>query len=109
MKESDKPISVQIRNYYRTDGNIWIVEKGKVKEGKMLKAAFDAITRQNEIIHDLNYAAQEVRWGTRDEKDALTAPLRDEIYALKIKLEATQENLERILNVVSSVKMGMDE
>ena len=40
---SDKLIEARIRQHYVAAGGEWLVEKGKVKEAKMLKEACEAI------------------------------------------------------------------
>ena len=40
---SDKPIENRIRQHYVADSGEWLVEKGKVKEAKMLKEACETI------------------------------------------------------------------
>jgi hypothetical protein len=50
---SDVKIETQIRNHYCVDNGEWLVEKGKVKEAKLLKEAcitIEKLRKENTIL-----------------------------------------------------------
>lgn len=77
---TDKSIEARIREHYVADSGEWLVEKGKVKEAKLLKEACEAI----ELLRR-QYATSEQNYHRRTQ----------EVYTKGRELEEREKTLEQ--------------
>jgi len=93
-----KSITERIREYYCSSDNKkeWLVEKGKVKEGRLLKEACLEIERLEESYNKLNSTYYELYYKDIVDRDELIQPHKDKIYKLRHKLEAVSEYIKGI-------------
>lgn len=76
---TSKPVEQRIREHYEAENGEWLVEKGKMKEARLLKEAVERITQQQRDIRFLiDHRAQ-----------------------IQLKLNEVQENLQERENDLS--------
>ena len=96
-----KNIEQRIREHYCVAGGEWLIEKGKVKEAKLLK---EAVERIEQIARHYGAHIQETA-GQRKRVNDLYAEnrsLQSEIAALKKQLEKTDE-ITRLAEEIASI------
>ena len=83
MAKSRLPIEVVIREHYQDTDGEWLVEKGKVKEAKMLK---QAVARIDTLVADVAYAKEPREQEHGELKDRLRKEERANAdYCVRIK------------------------
>jgi chaperonin cofactor prefoldin len=98
-----KSIESRIREYYVSESGEWLVEKGKVKEAKLLKEACETIEwlrRQNNLQWQ---QAQEAGRKLREREDAITArekTVEQSEKSLRDRLESVRTSMEYLLEKV---------
>tara|TARA_B110000503_G_scaffold12175_1_gene16435 strand:+ start:483 stop:800 length:318 start_codon:yes stop_codon:yes gene_type:complete len=102
---SDKLIEARIRQHYVAEDGTWLVERGKVKEAKMLKEACETIekirkiykTSENAYYAKLNEFSKRERAVADWEKNVAENEerLRSRIEQAKHSLELMMESLEK--------------
>ena len=97
MTNKIKTIVERIREYYCSgDNNEWLVEKGKVKEGRLLKESCIEIERYVKLYDDLNRKYNSLYYEKLIDKDKITQPYKDSIYKLKSEIESLYETIKHI-------------
>ena len=94
---TDKSIETRIRQHYVAESGEWLVEKGKVKEAKMLKEACETIV--------------ELRKGQKTAENAYYNKLWDfnkRERAIADREKAVAENEERLRNLIVGTKQSLD-
>lgn len=100
---TDKAIELRIREYYVADTGEWLVEKGKVKEAKLLKEACETIERlrrENARLWQTSHEesrkaydkAQELEKREKNIADTETR-LRERIWSAKTGLQHLLERM----------------
>lgn len=107
-----KSITEKIREYYcsgETD-NEWLVEKGKVKEGRLLKEACLEIERLEKNYNILSKKYYKIQNEEILDLRKTTDPLYDEIQTLKVKnrdivtyVGHITSHTENILNAIKNI------
>lgn len=90
-----KTIEDQITEYYKGENGTWVVEKGKLKEAKLLK---EAVVRIRELKNDLRYF--------NNRYNDLKTKIIDKEKVLKdreVELEKRQNSLRNTMNSVHSM------
>ena len=94
---TDKSIETRIRQHYVAESGEWLVEKGKVKEAKMLKEACETIV--------------ELRKSYKTSENAYYSKLNDfskRERVVKEREKAVAENEERLRNLIVGTKQSLD-
>jgi len=111
-------ITERIRDYYCSwdNKNEWLVEKGKVKEGRLLKEACLEIERLEESYNKLNVIYYDLYSKDRFDRDKLIQPYQDKIYKLHHKLQNISEYIKSIefknkdtANIIQSMKNTIEK
>lgn len=100
---ADKRIETRIREHYQAESGEWLVEKGKVKEAKLLKEACETIeslrrnvTRLEQAIHGRLHEnwkkEQELKQREKEIEEAENR-LRDRLASAMNGLQYMMENL----------------
>lgn len=98
-----KSIESRIREYYVSESGEWLVEKGKVKEAKLLKEACETIEwlrKQNNLQWQ---QAQEAGRKLREREDAIAArekTVEQSEKSLRDRLESVRTSMEYLLEKV---------
>lgn len=90
-----KTIEDRITEYYSGENGTWVVEKGKLKEAKLLK---EAVTRIRALKNELRFVS--------DSRDDLRTKMIDKEKVLKdreVELEKRQNSLRNTMNSVHSM------
>lgn len=90
-----KTIEDQITEYYKGENGTWVVEKGKLKEAKLLK---EAVVRIRALKNELRFVS--------DSRDDLRTKMIDKEKVLKdreVELEKRQNSLRNTMNSVHSM------
>jgi hypothetical protein len=87
---TDKTIEEQIREYYLAGNGEWLVEKGKVKEAKLLK---QAVERIDGLKNNLKYFSNRCT--------ELENSINEKISARRKELDDREEKLLRRENVLT--------
>lgn len=93
---TDKMIEHKIREHYVAENGEWLVEKGKVKEAKLLKEACEAIERlrrANVRLDQEVYRSQQENWKKRQEIENRARDLEALEKRLQARLEAAASAL----------------
>ncbi|MDB4323450.1 hypothetical protein N9949_02135 [Akkermansiaceae bacterium] len=92
-----KSIENRIRQHYVADSGEWLVEKGKVKEAKLLKEACETIERLRKDYKTSEYAyySKLTEFNKRER-------------AVKEREKAVAENEERLRNRIEQTKDSLD-
>lgn len=99
----DLPIETRIRNHYQADSEEWLVEKGKVKEAKLLKEACEEIEKlrsANKKLEILALRESKKAYMRNREIDDKEKRFKDYEKQLIEKLESAIKGLEYIKGVV---------
>lgn len=94
-----KNVEERIRDHYLSEDGEWLVEKGKVKEARLLKEAYGRIDDlKNDLQWQKNYArslAQEAR-ESRDKLDKMAVDVNERERRLEVTKEDIMSVLKRI-------------
>lgn len=91
-----------IVKHYRSEDGIWLVEKGKIKEAKLLKEAYERIVSlRKDRNHYVNLYNSD--W------EKLTIPIRKERDDLRVQLEEQKKINKKLLEKYSSIKNAVAE
>ena len=94
---TDKSVETRIRQHYVAEDGEWLVEKGKVKEAKMLKEACETIERLRKDYKTSEYAYY----------SKLTTFNKRE-RAVKEREKAVAENEERLRSRIEQAKHSLE-
>ena len=94
---TDKSIETRIRQHYVAESGEWLVEKGKVKEAKMLKEACETIVELRKSYK----TAENAYYGKLGEFSK-----RERV--VKEREKAVAENEERLRNLIVGTKQSLD-
>lgn len=97
-----KDIIDKIEEKYSTeDGEDWVIEKGKVREVKMIKECYTEILKQRKRIRELN------NWHSSEFSDRLKAERA--VTVLEDKIEKLEESLANAKEkVITSVTNSLE-
>lgn len=95
-----KKIETRIREHYESEGGEWLIERGKVKEAKLLKAACLEVERlriqlanKSQKLHDKQWA----NWKDQaDYDDKIKAPLEKSNEVMDKELTLAKKKLSQI-------------
>ncbi len=96
-----KTIKEKITAYYVSEDGTWLVEKGKVKEAKLIKEAFQEI---NELEKDVKRLEQKVQreedlyYSWYKEEAQKRKSMEDYAEKLEYKISSLMEKLQSIAN-----------
>lgn len=94
---SKKSISERIREYYCVEDNKeWLVEKGKVKEGRLLKEACLALEKSNDHYDELWAKWCKLTNQNIIDHGKIIQPYQDKINKLKTKLNTVSGLLTKM-------------
>lgn len=104
-------ITERIREYYCVgDTNEWLVEKGKVKEGRLLKEVCETLEDLIKQHDELSNKYNDLSYKTFLDKDAIIKPYREDIDKLKNRLNTISSYIKSIefknkdsLNLIGSI------
>jgi hypothetical protein len=91
-----------IVKHYRSEDGIWLVEKGKIKEAKMLKEAYERI---HFLRKEYSYYYKRYKEGI----DSATLPYKQENADLRKDLEKQKAINKQLLAKYSSIRNAVTE
>ena len=71
MTAKDKTVEERIREHYTAQNGEWLVEKGKIKEAKLLKEACIKLENQSRILEKLLDEKRNKHWENYDKQSEL--------------------------------------
>ena len=98
-----KTIEEEIREYYLSSDGEWLVEKGKVKEARMLKKAYERIKEQQSTISfykNLYKEKCEKLASLEKDQNEREEVLKNAEKKVKDSLRSMESAVERIRNMV---------
>lgn len=97
-----------LANYQGEDGD-WVVEKGKVKECKLLKRAVARINELSEALEDITDAYNEKRYAELHGWQKRNDDLRDELYAMKKEKDLWFERASSMRDAFNDFRAEVDD
>ena len=97
---SDKRIEARIREYYVAETGEWLVEKGKVKEAKLLKEAcetIESLRRANARLEQSIHERMTDNWKKDQELKDRAKALEELENRLHERLNSAKQGLEYLL------------
>lgn len=91
-----------IVKHYRSEDGIWLVEKGKVKEARLLKEAYERI-----LFLKKEYSYYYKRY--KENIDSATLPYKQENADLRKELEKQKNINKQLLTKYSSIRNAVTE
>ena len=93
-----KTVTEKIREYYCAEGNDneWLVEKGKVKEGRLLKEACLEIERLENDLGDMSVKYSECNYKIIRDNDKLIEPYRTKFQESNRKVNEAESYIKSI-------------
>lgn len=98
MISKTKPVEERIREHYTAQNGEWLVEKGKVKEAKLLKEACIKLEQQGRALEKLNDEKWNKQWENVDrsrELDKREKALEELEKRLQNRLNSLFEDVQR--------------
>lgn len=87
MSKIKPTITQRIREYYCSEGqNEWLVEKGKIKEGRLLKEACLEIERSHDAYSEMSGTYHKLYYKKLEDEQKVIQPYIDKIWNLDSKI-----------------------
>lgn len=95
---SEKTVEVRIREHYCAENGEWLIEKGKVKEARLLKEAYHRIqSLKNDVGMYANWYTNE-----KDKRIALEKELEQREKTLADREARFSREIERFKDIISN-------